>query len=212
MATPPNDEINSLRMRRTRRLPATPVQRLMSEEGWKRFGLIKGPGLPAPIGQYTVGCVDLMHKLEGDNDGLLVRLFYPTTPQIHRAVGAAGSGYQYAKWMPDKRYVKASLVRTGSRFPGFLSTVSSFILGVYSLSELPIFQYATLASYTPHARLLDAAPCSAYYKLSLSLRWDHCSTVLSGYYRAVYTMSMFGNAHYHIGSFCSIFRSSCAGI
>ena len=98
----------------------------MSEEGWKRFGLIKGPGLPAPSGQYTVGCVDLMHKLEGDNDGLLVRLFYPTTPQI-QAEGAAR--YQYAKWMPDKRYVKASLARTGSRFPGLMSTVTSLILG-----------------------------------------------------------------------------------
>ena len=97
----------------------------MSEEGWKRFGLVKGPGLPAPSGQYTVGCVDLMHKLEGDNDGLLVRLFYPTTPQIQEE-----TGHQYAKWMPDKRYVKANLVRTGSRFPGFISTVSSFILGI----------------------------------------------------------------------------------
>ena len=102
----------------------------MSEEGWKRFGLIKGPGLPAPTGQYTVGCVDLMHKLEGDNDGLLVRLFYPTTPQIQE-----GAGYQYAKWMPDKRYAKASLVRTGSRFPRFISTVTSLILGIHSLSE-----------------------------------------------------------------------------
>jgi hypothetical protein len=119
----------------------------MSEEGWKRFGLIKGPGLPAPTGQYSVGCVDLMHKLEGDNDGLLVRLFYPTTPQIHQAEGAAG--YQYAKWMPDKRYVKASLVRTGSRFPGFLSTVTSFILGML------LTNYATLASYIPHTTLIQ---------------------------------------------------------
>ena len=106
---------------------------IMNEEGWKRFGLIKGPGLPAPGGQYTVGCVDLMHKLEGDDDGLLVRLFYPTTPQI-QAEGAAG--YQYAKWMPDKRYVKASLTRSGSRFPGLFSTVTSLILGMISFSVL----------------------------------------------------------------------------
>ena len=100
----------------------------MSGEGWKRFGLIKGPGLPAPTGQYAVGCVDLMHKLEGDNDGLLVRLFYPTTPPEIGAEGAAG--YQYAKWMPDRMYTKASLVRTGSRFPGLISAVSSLILGM----------------------------------------------------------------------------------
>ena len=97
----------------------------MNEEGWKRFGLIKGPGLPAPTGRYTVGCVDLMHKLEGDNDGLLVRLFYPTIPQLQE-----GAGYHYARWIPDKRYLKGSLEFNRSRFPGLISSVTNLILGI----------------------------------------------------------------------------------
>ena len=48
-------------------------------EGWKNAGLLKGSGIPAPSGQYRVGCVDLMHQLAGDEKGgLLVRLTYPT--------------------------------------------------------------------------------------------------------------------------------------
>ena len=58
--------------------------------------------MPAPSGRYEVGCVDLMHRLEGDSDGLLVRLFYPTDP------GLAGQ-YPYAKLNPHPRYLKAQL-------------------------------------------------------------------------------------------------------
>ena len=94
-------------------------------EGWKTSGLIKGIGIPAPTGQYTVGCVDLMHKLEGDDDGLLVRLFYPTIPQIQE-----GSGYQYAKWTPHKRYTKGFLEFNKIRLPGLLSTITNLVTGI----------------------------------------------------------------------------------
>ena len=88
---------------------------------------MKGPGLPALSGQYTVGCVDLMHKLQGDSDGLLVRLFYPTIPRLQE-----GAGYQYAKWIPDKRYLKSTFTwRSKSRIPGLLSFVTSLILGKF---------------------------------------------------------------------------------
>ena len=71
------------------------------QQPWKRFGLMKGEGIPAPTGPYEVGCVDLMH---GDAQGqLLVRLFYPTDP------GLAGRQYPYAKWIPNSRYMKAYL-------------------------------------------------------------------------------------------------------
>ena len=72
------------------------------QQAWKRNGMMKGDGIPAPTGSYEVGCVDLMHRLEGDSDGLLVRLFYPTDP------GLAGQ-HQYAKWLPNPRYMKAYL-------------------------------------------------------------------------------------------------------
>ena len=69
---------------------------------WQRSGWWKGMGIPAPTGSCEVGCVDLMHRLEGDRDCLLVRLFYPTDP------GLSGR-YQYAKTTPDTHYLKASL-------------------------------------------------------------------------------------------------------
>jgi hypothetical protein len=86
-------------------------------------GRLKGLGIPAPTGQYTVGCVDLMHKLEGDNDGLLVRLFYPTTPQIQE-----GAGFQYAKWLSHKRYIEAFLDFYKVRLPGLLTDLVSGML------------------------------------------------------------------------------------
>ena len=98
-------------------------------------GLTKGLGIPAPSGQYTVGCVDLMHKLEGDNDGLLVRLFYPTTPQI-QAEGA--TGYQYVKWTSHERYIEAFLDYYKMRLPGFLTDLVS---GSYASSLILLVGY-----------------------------------------------------------------------
>ena len=72
-------------------------------KAWQKIGHTKGLGVPAPTGSYEVGCVDLMHRLEGDSDGLLVRLFYPTDP------GLAESGYQYARTTPDPHYLKATI-------------------------------------------------------------------------------------------------------
>ena len=94
-------------------------------EGWKTRGLLKGLGIPAPTGQYTVGCVDLMHKLEGDNDGLLVRLFYPTTPEIQE-----GASYQYAKWSPNKRYIRGFLDFYQIKLPGLLSALANLLIGI----------------------------------------------------------------------------------
>ena len=71
-------------------------------KAWQEFGPPLGLGVPAPTGSYEVGCVDLMHRLEGDSDGLLVRLFYPTDP------GLAGQ-YQYTKLYSHPQYFKAAL-------------------------------------------------------------------------------------------------------
>jgi hypothetical protein len=97
-------------------------------EGWKNSGLLKGLGIPAPTGQYTVGCVDLMQKLEGDTDGLLVRLFYPTTPQIQE-----GAGFEYAKWTPHKRYTRGFLDFYQAKLPGLLSTLANLLTGNFRL-------------------------------------------------------------------------------
>ena len=71
---------------------------------WKT-GLVLGMiGIPAPSGRYGVGCVDLMHQLPGDaKGGLLVRLFYPS----YSVEEGGAAGFQYAKWLPHERYVKA---------------------------------------------------------------------------------------------------------
>ena len=101
----------------------------MSEEGWKSFGIIRGPGLPAPSGQFAVGCVDLMQKLEGDSDGLLVRLFYPSSVNLREKT----AGYQYAKWIPHKRYTEGAYAFRRKRFAGLMATISNFLLGMYVL-------------------------------------------------------------------------------
>lgn len=100
-------------------------QTMQDDDGWKRFGIVRGPGIPAPTGQFAVGCVDLMHKLEGDSDGLLVRLFYPTLP-----LRELGGDYRYAKWIPNKRYLKANFVVRRSWFPGLMTFVTSLVLGI----------------------------------------------------------------------------------
>ena len=97
---------------------------MAAREGWKCSGLLKGSGIPAPTGQYTVGCVDLMQKLEGDNDGLLVRLFYPTTPQIQE-----GAGYQYAKSIPHNRYTRGFMDFNQIKLPRLLSAVTNLVMG-----------------------------------------------------------------------------------
>lgn len=79
----------------------------------KATSLAKDRSIPAPTGQFAVGCVDLMHKLEGDSDGLLMRLFYPTLP-----AQKLGSGYQYAKWMPHERYSRTTLEFIKVMVPG----------------------------------------------------------------------------------------------
>ena len=95
------------------------------KERWKTYGWVKGEGIPAPTGLYSVGCVDLMHKLEGDNDGLLVRLFYPADP----AAALEGAGYQYAKSRPHKRYIKGMFTYIRSKWPGLMATLGYALTG-----------------------------------------------------------------------------------
>ena len=93
-------------------------------EGWKSSGMLKGKGIPAPSGQYVVGCVDLMHKLDGESDtGLLVRLFYPSVPLQQ------GQGYQYAKWMPLKRYLKGFMEMQKVKLAGLISGLVNLFFG-----------------------------------------------------------------------------------
>ena len=91
---------------------------------------VTGRSIPVPTGQYAVGCVDLMHKLEGDNDGLLVRLFYPTTPPEIGAEGAVG--YQYVKWMPHVKYTKTTFDFIKTMVPGLSSNAMDRFTGKMS--------------------------------------------------------------------------------
>lgn len=90
------------------------------EEGWKPSGWLAGLGIPAPSGPRKVGCVDLMHKLEGEEDGLLLRLFYPA------AADAVG---QYAKWRPHKRYIKGHLDFIKIRASGLIAAITGLFSG-----------------------------------------------------------------------------------
>jgi hypothetical protein len=99
-----------------------------AQEGWKSSGFLEGPGIPAPTGQYRVGCVDLMHQLPGDEEkgGLLVRLTYPTE-------ATPGAGYPYSSWYPDRRYIKGYLTMDNA-FGGFLS----FLVNTFTRKTLKI--------------------------------------------------------------------------
>ena len=89
-----------------------------STEGWKRSGLIRGPGIPAPSGQYQVGCTSLMHKFADDTNTLLVRLFYPCQE--------GGGRYEYGKWIPHRRYSKGYK----AAIPNVIST--SGLIGIFT--------------------------------------------------------------------------------
>lgn len=95
-------------------------------EGWKTSGLLKGAGIPAPTGQHTVGCVDLMHRAnqEDDSDSVFVRLFYPS---VRLQEGAAG--HEYAKWTPHKRYTKGFLEFNKTKMPGLVSGLINLVMG-----------------------------------------------------------------------------------
>ena len=88
-------------------------------EGWKGSGLLKDPGIPAPSGQYRVGCVDLM---EGDDKGgLLVRLHYPTE-------ASPGAKFSYTPWLPHRSYIKGYLSSGPSSFTGIVSWILNGLL------------------------------------------------------------------------------------
>ncbi len=81
-----------------------------AQRPWASYGILKGPGIPAPTGQYTVGCIDIMTET-----GTLMILYYPTHSQ-HTA-----NGYQYANAYPDAKYTKA----TGDRlFPTIVDKIA----------------------------------------------------------------------------------------
>ena len=94
-------------------------------EGWKSSGLVKGLGIPAPSGPRLVGCVDLMHRLEGREDSLLVRLFYPA---------AADARGEYAKWTPLRRYTKAYLDFFKTRASGLIAAFADLFTGAFALA------------------------------------------------------------------------------
>ena len=63
-------------------------------EGWKNSGLVKVEGIPAPSGNYEVGCTHLMHQ------DLHIRLYYPTERDL-------ATTFQYAKYYPSSKHLKA---------------------------------------------------------------------------------------------------------
>ena len=100
-----------------------------AQEPWKESGLTRGPGIPAPSGQYRVGCVDLMHQMPGDEKGLLVRLYYPT--------GATHQdGYIYPLWIPRRRYIKGTMIADGVKLPGLMSLITNSLMSKFTKSFL----------------------------------------------------------------------------
>ena len=74
-----------------------------------------------------------MHQLEGDDRGLLVRLYYPTeaTPE---------AGYSYPYCIPHKNYMKGLLDLPKTLFSSFISSVVSFLNGKHPNGYCSVLQ------------------------------------------------------------------------
>ena len=92
---------------------------------WKTGGLLRGVGIPAPSGQFTVGCVDLMQQVKEGEEDVFVRLFYPTATPAGEV-----STEKYATWYPHKNYIKGALQFLKSRKTELKSFVYSLLLGM----------------------------------------------------------------------------------
>ena len=93
-----------------------------NERSWVNYGIIKTGGIPAPTGQYTVGCIDITTKT-----GVLLRMFYPTHSQ-HT------DGYQYVAACPDVKYIKAICELYNTRPAWLFSTVFDKLTGQWYMS------------------------------------------------------------------------------
>ena len=88
----------------------------MAVEGWKNYGLVKVPGLPATTGPYAVGCLDLMHE------GLLVRLYYPAEKERI-------ANHDYGKYSFRSCYRKAFMDALEMKFTGIIAGTVNFLTG-----------------------------------------------------------------------------------
>ena len=92
---------------------------MAAAEGWKNYGLVKVPGLPATTGPYAVGCLDLMHE------GLLVRLYYPAEME-------SVANHDYGKLFFKGCYRKAYMDAYDMKFTGLISGTVNFLTGELS--------------------------------------------------------------------------------
>ena len=68
----------------------------MAAGSWTNSGgLLNTPGIPEPSGPHNVACADVMAE-----NGLLVRLFYPTQAR-------KDDGYNFASTTPHSNYTRA---------------------------------------------------------------------------------------------------------
>ena len=89
----------------------------MAEE-WKNSGLVKVEGIPAPTGNYEVGCTHLMHQ------DLQIRLYYPTERDL-------ATTFEYATYYPHPNYLKAWLDIFGVPLSGLASGVLRFLFSKF---------------------------------------------------------------------------------
>ena len=96
---------------------------MSSREAWKTSGFLRGVGIPAPSGQFTVGCVDLMQQVKEGEEDVFVRLFYP----VATPAGPICKD-RYAVWYPHKNYVRGYLHYSKSKALGLKTFAASAVL------------------------------------------------------------------------------------
>ena len=102
------------------------VPMAVAREAWKTSGFLRGVGIPAPSGQFTVGCVDLMKQVKEGEEDVFVRLFYPTATPAGEV-----STDRYALWYPHKNYVRGYLHFTKSKAIGLQASLRSTLLSEF---------------------------------------------------------------------------------
>ena len=107
----------------------------VAREAWKTSGFLRGVGIPAPSGQFTVGCVDLMKQVKEGEEDVFVRLFYPTATPAGEV-----STDRYALWYPHKNYVRGYLHFTKSKAIGLQASLRSTLLSEF-FQHITSFRY-----------------------------------------------------------------------
>ena len=114
---------------------------------WKKSGLVKVEGIPAPSGSYEVGCTHLMHQ------DLQIRLYYPTERDLATA-------FEYAKYFPHPRYINALLDVIGIPLSSLVSGIVRILCSKFSQKDVLI---SLVSNIMPELYIISCKTGNKYF-------------------------------------------------